>query len=138
MANLQLNYYKKKFKNKNFELKDVLALVPVQWIQCYGIKISDMDISFAQSLTSMSVYQKQVSESPAEDMCQSFWKTIKLYFLQWQDGDSQQEPAQLLTHTPQDIRLSRVVKILSDTAKKGVSSSQTVDAASSSSVHDEL
>ena len=48
MANLQLDTLKKMFKNIPLNLEKGLAKLPPQ-IQCFGFKITDMDITFAKS-----------------------------------------------------------------------------------------
>jgi hypothetical protein len=91
MVNLQLDTFKKMFKNMNFELENGLNKIP-QEVQCFGIKISDVGITFAKSVTQTSIYHKQV-ESPAGDICKEFYEAILFHqsemIGQMQDGDSQ-------------------------------------------------
>lgn len=48
MLNLQLDTFKKMFKNIPLILNNGLKRLPEQ-LQCFGFKINDIDISFAKS-----------------------------------------------------------------------------------------
>lgn len=95
-------------------------------MQCFGIKISDVGISFAKSVTQTSIYYKQV-ESPAGDFCKEFYEAILFHqgemIGQMQDGDSQ---------------MSQTFKKIADKTQDLTSGEGAAKAASSFAVHDEL
>ena len=48
MANIQLEQLKKKFKEKSFKTENLMKKLPPV-VQCFGLKITDLDIIFKKS-----------------------------------------------------------------------------------------
>ena len=77
MVNIQLDGLKKNFKEVPIKAKSLLKRFPKE-LQCYGLKISDLDLSFKKSLLQLTAYQTPAEEVD-EAMCDKFYKDLSLH-----------------------------------------------------------
>lgn len=74
MANIQLEQVKKLFKEIPIKVNTLLKRLPKE-LQCFGFKISDLDISFKKSQVQVSAYQT-AAEDINQDLCDKFTEEL--------------------------------------------------------------
>jgi len=67
MANIQLEQVKKIFKEIPIKVSTILKRLPAE-LQCFGFKVSDLDVAFKKSQMQVSVYQQPITEID-EELC---------------------------------------------------------------------
>ena len=74
MVNIQLEQAKKMFKEVPGRVNTLLKRFPPE-LECYGFKVSDLDIHYKKSQMQFSAYYKEVKEVD-EEMCEEFHKKL--------------------------------------------------------------
>jgi len=106
MVNIQLEQVKKVFKEIPAKVGSIVSKMPKE-LQCFGFKISDLDLSFKKSQLQFTAYQKEVSE-PDEQYCDNFYRIL---------NDSNEEVLKTIREGASE-HLGKGFKTITDAQKK--------------------